>query len=85
MSDRSSFHPENMRKRFREVAAAKAAIHAASDPIRVERDALVAAHEATRKALDVRLKKAEDGLFELDQELAMLSRALGGKTGPRTL
>ena len=27
------------------------------------------------------IAKAEEGLFEMDQEAAMIARALGGKTG----
>lgn len=81
MSDKGQFHPNNMRKRFHQLTGEIAAIEAGSMPIRTERDALVQAHEATRKALDARIKKAEVGLFDLKQEYAMIARSLGGKTG----
>lgn len=81
MSDKGQFHPNNMRKRFHELTAQAAAIEAASAPIRAERDALVQAHEATRAALDKRLKDAESGLFDIHTERAVLVRALNGKTG----
>lgn len=81
MSDRSQFHPSNMRKRFHELTAQAAAIEAGSAPLRAQRDALVASHEAARKELDARLKKAEEGLFDIQIERGVLVRALNGKTG----
>ena len=32
-------------------------------------------------ALDAKIRAAEDGLFDIDQQRALISRALGGKTG----
>lgn len=83
MSDRSNFSPENMRKRFHELGKKRAAILAKTMPLREKRDKIVQKAEAEAKALADQFKKieADEGLFDLDQERAVIARALGGKTG----
>lgn len=74
-------NPENLRTRFAELGEQRDAILASSGPVREQRDAI--AHDAQEKmaALDARIRAAEDGLFDIDQARALISRALGGKTG----
>lgn len=74
-------NPSALRARFAILAADRAAIIAASTPLREERDE-IARDAAERIApLDDQIRDVEAGLFELDQEAALISRALGGRTG----
>ena len=75
------FDPETMRKRFRDLAAQKEAMRAAADPLRAERDAATAACDAIVKPLEQKLRQIEAPLFAIDQERAVIARALSGKTG----
>jgi len=78
-------NPEEMRKRFHENRRQREAIIAKSAPLRKERDDLVQAYEPRVRELERQIKEAEQGanasLYDLDQEAAMISRALNGKTG----
>ena len=76
-----SFDPDTMRKRFHELNTKREAILAVSAPLRAKRDEAVAAYESVARPLEAQIKQAEAGLFEIDQERAMISRALRGKTG----
>jgi vacuolar-type H+-ATPase subunit D/Vma8 len=72
-----------IRARFHELREEIDAIEAVSMPLREKRDAIFAkaqAIEDTAKPLDAQILDAEAGLYEKKNELAMLSRALGGKT-----
>ena len=72
-----------MRARFAELRDQIAAIEAVSTPLREKRDAILAKAQAiadTAKPLDVQILTAELGLYDAKNELAMLSRALNGKT-----
>jgi vacuolar-type H+-ATPase subunit D/Vma8 len=72
-----------MRQRFVEVREQIAAIEAVSGPLREKRDAIHAKAQAiadTAKPLDLQILTAEAGLYAAKNELAMLSRALGGNT-----
>ena len=72
-----------MRLRFAELRAQVAAIEAASGPLREQRDGIVrAATElaATAKPLELQILTAEAGLYDAKNEMAMLSRTLGGQT-----
>lgn len=73
--------PETLRKRFHELTARSAKIRKASLPLRDQHDALLRKQADERGKLVARIRKAEDGLFEIEQERAALSRALGGQTG----
>ena len=72
-----------MRLRFHELRAQIAAVEAVSTPLRAKRDAIHARAQAIADAaepLDAQILTAEAGLYEAKNELAMLSRALNGKT-----
>lgn len=86
MSDKSAFHPDNMRKRFHELGKKREAIMAKVGPLRAQHDKIVQEADAKAKALVSQFRKIEkdEGLFDLDMERAMLARALGGKTGKAT-
>ena len=77
--------PEEMRKRFHENRAERERILAKSEPMRKERDDLLQAYEPRVRELERQIKEVEQqgnpSLYDLDQEAAMISRALGGKTG----
>jgi hypothetical protein len=75
------FSPETLRSRFAELTADRDAKLAVSGPLRDQRDTLVRDHALQVAALDAQIADTEAGLFDLDQERAMISRALGGKTG----
>lgn len=72
-----------MRARFAEVRDQIAAIEAVSTPLRAKRDDIHRQAQAladTAKPLDLQILTAEVGLYDAKNELAMLSRALGGNT-----
>ena len=75
------FSPDRMRARFAELARLAAGKRAKAAPLREERDAFVQGNEAKEARMNAAIAKAEEGLFELDQEAAMIARALGGRTG----
>lgn len=75
------FDPETMRRRFHELAQKRDAITAKSGPLRVQRDALIAAHEAQVRPLEAQIKAAEAGLYDISREIGIIARALNGKTG----
>lgn len=72
---------EEMRVRFADLQARRASILAASMPLRQSRDDLVNAAREQEALLNAEIREAEEGLFDIDQESAMIARALGGKTG----
>lgn len=76
----TKFDPTTLRARFAELSTQRETIVAAAAPLREKRDALVNKAREDEKAINAEIRKAEAGLFELDQERAMISRALGGKT-----
>lgn len=72
-----------IRARFHELRAEIDTIEAASAPLRNERDAVLAQAaqiEASATPLTAKIRVAEAGLYEKKNELALLSRALDGKT-----
>ena len=74
-------NPDNLRTRFAELGEQRSEILAASGPLRDQRDAIAREAQASMAALDAKIRAAEDGLFDIDQQRALISRALGGKTG----
>lgn len=72
---------DTMRKRFWELKALQEKQRAKADPVRAERDALAAKHRKEMEAANKKVAAAEDGLFDIEQEMAMLVRAVGGKMG----
>lgn len=73
--------PSELRARFAELQTLRASIVAASEPKRKERDAIVAESTAALAPIDADIKRIEAELFDLDQEAALIARALGGRTG----
>ena len=73
--------PDKLRKRFHSLTAKGAAIRAKSDPIRKKRDATIVNQAKTLDELNKKLRDAESGLYEIEQERAMIARALGGRVG----
>lgn len=74
---------ELLRRKFSELCAQRDAILAKSIPLREQRDGIVAkAAVAAAKADAVtgQIKEIEAPLFDLHNEIATISRALGGKT-----
>ena len=67
--------------RFHELGRMRAAKLAVSVPLREQRDALTKSIEVAIADLNLQIANAESGLFEIDQERAALSRAIGGRTG----
>jgi uncharacterized coiled-coil DUF342 family protein len=72
--------PDELRARFAELAADREAILAASAPIRAERDQVSAEADDKVAKFNARIARKEEGLFELDTEMAAIARALGGRT-----
>lgn len=70
-----------LRKRFSDLTAEAASIRARSALFRDEYNAEVMRHTNTVAPLEKAICEAEAGLFEIEQERAMISRALNGKTG----
>lgn len=75
------FDPDTMRARFRELAAKRAEILAVSAPLRAKRDEATAVYEAVVRPIEAQVKQIEAPLFAIDQERAVIARALSGKTG----
>jgi hypothetical protein len=72
-----------LRRRFVEACAERDAIAARAAPLRAQRDAILArAAAVTAKAdpVTARIRALETPLFDLHNEIATISRALGGKT-----
>lgn len=74
------FSPEALRERFAALTAKHDEIRAKSDPLRIKRDKHVQAARKVEDKMNAEIKKAEEGLFELEMERATIARALGGKT-----
>ena len=76
----TTFNPEEMRKRFHELGRQRQEIVARAAPVRSQYETKLAAVEAAKLAarpvLD-ELKAIEGPLFDIDQERATISRALG--------
>lgn len=77
----TDFSPEAMRRRFAELTTKRDEILQQSTPLREQRDRMLADHQQQQKNLNDEIAKVETGLFDIDQERAMLARALNGKTG----
>ncbi|WP_267396194.1 MULTISPECIES: hypothetical protein [unclassified Sphingomonas] len=73
--------PENLRARFAELGEQRDAMLVASGPLREQRDEIARDSQTRIAELDTQIRAAELGMFDLDQERALIARALGGKTG----
>lgn len=69
-----------LKARYLELAEGRAAIRAVSDPLREERDALVAAYQPRERELHLAIKEAETGLYDIANEMALIAKALGNDT-----
>lgn len=72
---------DQMKARFWELKTKRDAQRAKADPARAEYDKLVAKHAKEVDALRTKIRSAEDGLGDLDMEMATLVRAVGGSMG----
>jgi hypothetical protein len=82
-----NFDPDAMRARFHEITGIVRKVFAQTDPIRAQINELRRQEgEITLKiqplAKKLREMEAANDLFNIRQEQAALSRALGGRTGP---
>lgn len=73
--------PEEMRARFAELTKKREAIVAKATPLRTARDKHANKAAAKERQLNDGIHRAEAGLVEIQTEMAMIARALGGKTG----
>jgi hypothetical protein len=73
--------PESMRKRFHELNREIAVIEKKTAPMREKRDKFVNEQDAKAKAMAAEYLKIEEPLVALKNELGLISRALGGRTG----
>jgi hypothetical protein len=73
--------PEQMKKRFWTLKEKRDAIWAKRDPIRETRDRLSIKHAKEMEAANKKVRAAEEGLFDIEQEMASLARACGGRMG----
>lgn len=71
---------EGLRARFVELSGQAAAIRTVSTPLRAQRDSHVQQARETEDAMNAAIREAELGLFDIEQERAMIVRALNGKT-----
>lgn len=73
-----------IKQQFTSLCAQRDAILATAAPLRAQRDAIVQAAEAALAAqvapLNVQIKAAETGLFDLHNQIGTISLALNGKT-----
>lgn len=82
------FSPETIRKRFHDLTREHDAIDARLTPLRAELDNLVSGKtkltvaKAKAREAEVReqIKTLQSELYPIEQERALCSRALGGKT-----
>jgi septal ring factor EnvC (AmiA/AmiB activator) len=84
MAKKSDFSPDALRARFHDLTAEKAALEKEIAPLQKRRDGLaakMATIEEDIRPVNEQLKEARAPLYQIDNELAMLTRALGGQTG----
>lgn len=74
------FNPEKMRARFAELRKELEKRQAKLAPLREKRDRLLAKQSEAGK-LAVRIKEQQAPLAAIEEEMAVIARALNGKTG----
>lgn len=72
--------PKAMRERFQKLSAEIASIRKMSGPLRAKRDQHVQKARAAEEEMNLKIAEVEAPLFDMDNELAGISRFLGGKT-----
>jgi hypothetical protein len=75
------FDPNTMRDRFRVLGEQKASIEEKLAPLQAKRDALRQEYEAQTQPIEDQIKEISSPMFVIDQERAIIARALAGKTG----
>lgn len=76
--------PEALRKAFKELSDKFEPRAEKRDALKRERDAKAEAGTLTVKQsqdYDAKIRKANEGLYDLEMQRAVVARALGGKTG----
>lgn len=68
-----------IKERFAQLQAERKKITDVSYPLRERRADIMNKARAEAEALAEQFKAAEVGLFEIDQELGLLAKALGGR------
>ena len=71
---------DTLKARFKAACSERDVILKKSDPLRSKRDAAMAKAQAAYDEATDQIKATEDGLFDLQGEIATLSRALMGRT-----
>ena len=71
---------DTLKARFKAACSERDAILKKSEPLRAKRDAAMVKAQAAYDAATDQIKATEDGLFDLQVEIATLSRALMGRT-----
>lgn len=75
------FDNDAMRKRFHDLGRQRDTIMGSLAPLIQKRDEAIAAHEAVMRPIEAEIKAVRAPLYDIDQERALIARALGGKTG----
>lgn len=79
--DLSIYQPAEMRKRFHELRQLRSEILSRSGPVRAERDEHVNTAQAVTHKFDAEIKEIEKDLAVIDQQIALLVRALNRQVG----
>lgn len=74
--------PDAMKDAFHAKRKERAAVLAKLDPLVAKRDKIANDARAKLLPLDDEIKAIKAPLYDLDMEIGMIARALGGKTGP---
>jgi hypothetical protein len=77
-----AFSLDAQRARLTDLKAQRDAIQKKSAPLRAKRDAYVNTAMQKERAMNDEIRTVEDGLFDLVQEIAFLTRALGSNVTP---
>lgn len=75
------FDPKELRARFADLSKQREAIVAKVDPLHAERAKVRRDATEAEARIAAKIKAESVGLPAIDEELAMISRALKGKTG----
>jgi uncharacterized coiled-coil DUF342 family protein len=75
------FDTQEMRARFHELRAARDAVRAKSGPLRAKRDEIEAKARQQCETIDAEIREIEASLPDVKTEMAVIARALDGKTG----
>lgn len=79
----TDFSPEKLKARFWELTDKYDEYEAKLAPLRKQLEKALDGTRKEEEAARAKIKKAREGLYELEMERAAVARALGGKTGAR--